>query len=88
MPRASNLVRCRLCGAMVLDTEIVARYCLVCMGWVRSKPSERARKRQRQRARQRQQQLAQAAAAREGGAAAAEPPAPRGGAPHPPERHR
>jgi predicted sulfurtransferase len=62
MPRATNLVRCRLCGAMVFDTEIEGRYCLVCMGRVRSKPSERARKRQRQRQRQRQQQEANAAA--------------------------
>jgi hypothetical protein len=87
MPRATNLVRCRLCGAMVLDTEIVARYCLVCMGWVRSKPSERARKRQRQRARQRQQ-LAQAAAVRENKAAATETSAPGGGAPRPGEHRR
>jgi hypothetical protein len=72
---------------MVLDTEIVARYCLVCMGWVRSKPSERARKRQRQRARQRQQ-LAQAAAARESKAAAPETSAPGSGVPRPGERRR
>ena len=54
MPRANNLFRCRLCGAMTFDTEMEGRYCLVCVGRVRSKPSDRARKRQRQRARQRQ----------------------------------
>lgn len=53
MPRASNLVRCRLCGALWIAAEMEGRYCLVCMGRVRSKPSDRARKRQRQRARQR-----------------------------------
>jgi hypothetical protein len=53
MPRATDLVRCRLCGALWLPGEMEGRYCLVCMGRVRSKPSERARKRQRQRARQR-----------------------------------
>jgi hypothetical protein len=54
MPRATDLVRCRLCGAMAFDTELEGRYCLVCVGRVRNKPSDRARKRQRQRARQRQ----------------------------------
>ncbi|HEY7064030.1 MAG TPA: hypothetical protein VII06_21300 [Chloroflexota bacterium] len=54
MPRANNLVRCRLCGAMTFDAEVEGRYCLVCVGRVRSKPSDRARKRQRQRQRQRQ----------------------------------
>lgn len=53
MPRAMNLVRCRLCGAMAFDSELEGRYCLVCVGRVRSKPSDRARKRQRQRQRQR-----------------------------------
>jgi hypothetical protein len=53
MPRATDLVRCRLCGALWLPGEMEGRYCLICMGRVRSKPSERARKRQRQRARQR-----------------------------------
>jgi hypothetical protein len=54
MPRASDLVRCRLCGAMAFDNELEGRYCLVCVGRVRNKPSDRARKRQRQRARLRQ----------------------------------
>ena len=54
MPRANDLVRCRLCGAMAFENELEGRYCLVCMGRVRSKPSDRARKRQRQRLRQRQ----------------------------------
>ncbi len=53
MPRATNLVRCRLCGAMTFVSEMEGRYCLVCVGRVRSKPSDRARKRQRQRQRQR-----------------------------------
>ena len=53
MPRATNLVRCRLCGAMAFDAELEGLYCLVCVGRVRSKPSDRARKRQRQRQRQR-----------------------------------
>jgi hypothetical protein len=54
MPRATDLVRCRLCGAMAFEPELEGQYCLVCMGRVRSKPSDRARKRQRQRQRQRQ----------------------------------
>jgi len=60
MPRATDLVRCRLCGALWLPGEMEARYCLICMGRVRSKPSERARKRQRQRARQRAAEAASA----------------------------
>jgi hypothetical protein len=39
---------------MTFDAEVEGRYCLVCVGRVRSKPSDRARKRQRQRQRQRQ----------------------------------
>ena len=42
---------------MAFDTEMEGRYCLVCLGRVRSKPSDRARKRQRQRARQRQDEV-------------------------------
>ncbi len=61
MPRATNLVRCRLCGAMAFESEMEGRYCLVCVGRVRSKPSDRARKRQRQRQRQRQDERAPAA---------------------------
>ena len=38
---------------MAFDNELEGRYCLVCVGRVRNKPSDRARKRQRQRARQR-----------------------------------
>ncbi len=60
MPRATNLVRCRLCGAMAFDDELEGRYCLVCMGRVRSKPSDRARKRQRQRLRQRHDEVTSA----------------------------
>ncbi|MBX5493534.1 MAG: hypothetical protein IRZ14_20480 [Chloroflexi bacterium] len=60
MPRATDLVRCRLCGALWLPGEMEGRYCLICMGRVRSKPSERARKRQRQRARQRAAEAASA----------------------------
>lgn len=63
MPRANDLVRCRLCGAMAFDTELEGRYCLVCMGRVRSKPSDRARKRQRQRLRQRQDDVVMVAPA-------------------------
>jgi hypothetical protein len=43
---------------MAFENELEGRYCLVCVGRVRSKPSDRARKRQRQRQRQRQDETA------------------------------
>ncbi|HLH27063.1 MAG TPA: hypothetical protein VK066_31475 [Chloroflexota bacterium] len=46
---------------MAFESEMEGRYCLVCVGRVRSKPSDRARKRQRQRQRQRQDERAPAA---------------------------